>query len=77
MLWYLQICLRATVFCVSKVSTAVSDAYFRTILILRCHSFGKCLFSSHDNFQAKAYYQENTVRSACSVEPYYTSLPFI
>ena len=26
MLWYLQICLRATIFCVFKVSTAVSNA---------------------------------------------------
>ena len=31
------------------------------MLILRCHSFGKCLFSSHAYFQAKAYYRENTV----------------
>ena len=36
-------------------------AYFRAMLILRCHSFGKCLFSSHAYFQERAYYRENTV----------------
>ena len=36
-------------------------AYFRAMLISRCHSFGKCLFSSHAYFRASAYYQEYTV----------------
>ena len=36
-------------------------AYFRAMLILRYHSFGKCLFSSHAYFQERAYYRENTV----------------
>ena len=36
-------------------------AYFRAMLILRCHSLGKCLFSTYAYFQAKAYYRENTV----------------
>ena len=36
-------------------------AYFKGILILRCHGFGKCLFSSHAYFRASAYYQEFTV----------------
>ena len=36
-------------------------AYFRAMLILKCHSFGNCLFSSHAYFQERAYYRENTV----------------
>ena len=36
-------------------------AYFRAMLILSYHSFGKCLFSSHAYFQERAYYRENTV----------------
>ena len=35
--------------------------YFRVMLILRYHSFGKCLFLSHALFQERAYYRENTV----------------
>ena len=38
-------------------------AYFRAMLILRYHSFRKCLFSSHAYFQERAYYRENTVRN--------------
>ena len=36
-------------------------AYFRAMLILSYHSFGKCLSSSHAYFQERAYYRENTV----------------
>ena len=63
MLW----CLRTTVFYVFKVSNAVSNAvviyhaYFQAMLILRCHSFGKCLFLSHAYFRNSAYYREFTV----------------
>ena len=39
-------------------------AYFRAMLILKYHSFGKCLFSSHAYFQERAYYRENTVTEA-------------
>ena len=38
-----------------------TNAYFRAMLILRCHSFGKFLFSSYAYFQAKPYYRQNTV----------------
>ena len=33
------------------------------MLILRYHSFRKCLFSSHAYFQERAYHRENTVNN--------------
>ena len=47
------------------VSRFFMHTYFRAMLILRCHSFGKCLFSSHAYFHEFAYYQENTVDLFC------------
>ena len=43
------------------ISRIFRDAYFRAMLILRCHCFWKSLFSIHAYIQAKAYYRENTV----------------
>ena len=40
---------------------ARKDAYFQAMLILKYHSFGKRLFSSHAYFQVRAYFRENAV----------------